>query len=864
MSAANGQLIVREIAGISRHGEIVRLGVSCPRAEFPPNEQFGIFDARGQKTPCQSRVLKRWPDGSPKWLLLDFRASVESGKSVAYTLRSGINAAVITDSVRVLSGDDVWRVDTGKATFFIDARVFRPFSAVCIGGEDVLRHSSSFCRIELQDQKQIYASIDKIVLEDAGPLRVVVRMEGSFTGKTRFFCRLYFQAASSAAKIEFTLRNTSAAYHPNGLWDLGDEASLLFRGLSFSFPSNATAGETYCVPEHSRSPVTVSANSSLSIYQESSGGENWRSPVHRNREGQVPMRRCGYALESDGKEVLSGLRATPLVWCGQGREGMALAAPYFWQKFPGEIVVRDGTLSFLPFPTNFPDMHELQGGEQSTCEFWIDFATEKEGLLWALSPLVAHASPDFYRESGVFCDLPENSDLIDNFITTADLLLKRETVDEYGWRNFGEIYADHEAVFHKGKASFVSHYNNQYDFIAGLYRTFFATGDPAWQELAADLSLHVLDIDLYHTDDDREEYNHGLFWHTDHYIDAGLSTHRSFSREHLQTKDPRFCGGGPGAEHCYTTGLMLHYFQTGNSDFRQAVLNLADWELTSLSGPQTILAVLKRGLGYFSLWRASLGEKKLFPRYPLTRGTGNAITACLDAFEVGGDRKFLEHAERLIKGAMHSDDDIACRELLNAETAWSYTVLLAAVGKFLDKKVELDEMDSGFVYARASFLAYAVWMLTNEYPYLDKPEILEYPNETWTAQDLRKSVVFYKAACYADSSQMQMDFLAKARFFYEYAAKELSRHPSSKYSRPVALMLQNGWVGDYLKSYSSRLLPKDCAKKLNQKKNDPDISGSPVPYLGVVSIIKRIATELASALGKTNIRRELAWLRARL
>ena len=27
---------------------------------------------------------------------------------------------------------------------------------------------------------------------------------------------------------------------------------------------------------------------------------------------------------------------------------------------------------------------------------------------------------------------------------------KREVIDEYGWRHFGDIYGDHEAVFHKG------------------------------------------------------------------------------------------------------------------------------------------------------------------------------------------------------------------------------------------------------------------------------------------------------------------------------------------------------------------------------------------------------------------------------
>ncbi len=51
-----------------------------------------------------------------------------------------------------------------------------------------------------------------------------------------------------------------------------------------------------------------------------------------------------------------------------------------------------------------------------------------------------------------------------------------------------------------------------------------------------------------------------------------------------------------------------------------------------------------------------------------------------------------------------------------------------------------------YAYARASLLHYARWMAEHEYPYLEKPEILEYPTETWAAQDMRKSEIFDYAA----------------------------------------------------------------------------------------------------------------------
>ena len=66
----------------------------------------------------------------------------------------------------------------------------------------------------------------------------------------------------------------------------------------------------------------------------------------------------------------------------------------------------------------------------------------------------------------------------------------------------------------------MSHYNNQYDAIAGFATRFLQTGDHRWWTLADELAAHVTDIDLYHTTEDRAAYNGGYFWHTQHYLPA--------------------------------------------------------------------------------------------------------------------------------------------------------------------------------------------------------------------------------------------------------------------------------------------------------------------------------------------------------
>src|SRR5690554_8097843 len=108
-----------------------------------------------------------------------------------------------------------------------------------------------------------------------------------------------------------------------------------------------------------------------------------------------------------------------------------------------------------------------------------------------------------------------------------------------------------------------------------------------------DLARHVVDNDIYHTNEDRAGYNNGLFWHTDHYLDAHTSTHRTFSRHNDTSSTPGQTGGGPGAEHCYSTGHLYHYWITGNHDSKATVIGLARWMQNTHEGEKGLLAELR-------------------------------------------------------------------------------------------------------------------------------------------------------------------------------------------------------------------------------------------------------------------------------
>ena len=471
------------------------------------------------------------------------------------------------------------------------------------------------------------------------------------------------------------------------------------------------------------------------------------------------------------------------------------------------------------FPRQYAGVHEIQGGEQKTHTFYLAFGRDTvtvEPLAWCRSPLVPQATPQWYSQCGAIPYLtPWASDPHADYLRLVEAALegedtfvhKREVIDEYGWRHFGDIYGDHEAVFHQGPTPLVSHYNNQYDAVAGLGYQFLRNGDRRWWQLMDDLAAHVIDIDIYHTDRDKSAYNHGLFWHTCHYVDADTAMHRSYPGRFAA----KVRGGGPGSEQNYATGLMLHYFLTGNRASREAALGLARWVIDMDDGRLTVF----RFLASSPTGLASQSGSPLY--HGPGRGSANSVAALLDGHRLTGESLFLTKAEELIRRVIHPLDDVSAqvalpqdRTTIDAERHWFYTMFLQSLGKYLDHKAERSQIDFMYAYARASLLHYARWMAEHEYPYLDKPEILEYPTETWAAQDMRKSEIFNYAALHAQGEE-RIRFLERADFFFRYAVTTLLGMKTRTLCRPMVLLLSYGFTHAWFRQHPEASAPVPAA-----------------------------------------------------
>ncbi|EWH11136.1 hypothetical protein DS2_04745 [Catenovulum agarivorans DS-2] len=809
----NIAISIEENLGVSRIAQPCQFSIPFIQGQTPNAEYVDLVSQTGRSIRCSKRILGYWPDGSIKWLQIAFLANVDANQ------KQQLNV-VICEPKKERQQQKITTVDKAD---------------VAVG-------------IKLQVSKQpLFESSAQWQLIESTELTSTQQAKFQWPGDENIQIELlrtsYLETGDSLYAVK--LLNARAATHSGGLWDLGDSASL---DIEFCHVEFAQLPSQLSLTENS---IEQTPHNLLRLVQVASGGENWSSPVHLDKNLQIPYKLNGAQLIYANGDIqnLANARVNPQVACA---EQFTIKPQQFWQHFPKGLAVEQNKVIVELLP-KCEYLHELQAGEQTS--LFISCYNQQNTTDFASQGLAVKVDFEHIQNCQVWPNLarPDKPSAIEKIIQLSvagesNFFAKREVVDEYGWRNFGDLYADHETDGYTGDDIFVSHYNNQYDPIYGFLRQWTLTQDSRYLELAQDLAKHVKDIDIYHTELDKAEYNHGLFWHTDHYLPAKTATHRTYSKHHEQGAYMDHAGGGgPGGQHCYTTGLMYHYFLTGDESSKQAVLNLTQWIGHIYDGEggllEALLAVKNAGqAGYTNL---------VTGQYPLDRGVGNFVNALLDSYQLTNDSSYLTKAFDVLQNTIHPNEDLSIRELSNVEYSWFYTVLLQAACRYLQIKEQAQELDTSFYYVRDALLHYVLWMEQNEYPYLEKPEILEYPNQTWTAQDMRKANIFALAAYYAPESDMANKFWHKALYFYQYVADTLSQDDNQEYTRILVLLMQNHGVIEYFSLHKPE--QKFAAVRSYKQPNWHKTSTK------IVRLLKLSVTRLV----KISVKRELNWLAKR-
>ena len=141
-------------------------------------------------------------------------------------------------------------------------------------------------------------------------------------------------------------------------------------------------------------------------------------------------------------------------------------------------------------------------------------------------------------------------------------------------------------------------------------------------------------------------------------------------------------------------------------------------------------------------------------------------------------------------------------------------------------------------------------MSEHEQMFLQNPDQLEFPNDTWSAQDIRKAMLMFQAMHF--DAQNREKYLNKATQWLDYVSEKLSTSPEAHYARVIIILMQNYGPQHF------------CEDTLNFPTNNNAKSPWIATQLTWPALTLRIIKRLVIGLLKFRPKKEKAWLKARM
>ena len=355
----------------------VSWGVPWPKGAIPKDQTFALSTSDGSSLPLQSWTLAYWPDGSIKWT--GFATCAPAGIAGPLTLTPAPAAAAAGAVLKVTQSDTTYEIATGPLTARIDKWGGGLIQSLVVDGREVARDGRLVCI--LQDgpdgdpaavpPRQTFASkVEKVTLEQAGPVRAVLKIEGVHRllqgGREwlPFVVRLYFYAGQTAVRLVDTI-----------IFD-GNEQRDFIRGLGIVFdvplreqvqnrqvrfsgegaglwsepvqPMVGRGGRFVADPKGGRDlyPDQIAGRRVPNADQVDPRGQNLLADwavwddfklIQPNADGFTVVKRTN--PESCWLPAGAGRRASGLVFVGDVSGGLAVSLKDFWQSYPASLEV---------------------------------------------------------------------------------------------------------------------------------------------------------------------------------------------------------------------------------------------------------------------------------------------------------------------------------------------------------------------------------------------------------------------------------------------------------------------------------------------------------------------------------------------
>lgn len=596
-------LQVQERGGVSRR-EVVTSGIPFPKGRLQSERLCRIIDENNTVLECEKSVLVRWPDGSVKWLLLDFPLRLEADKTKRLTLQIGETVKERKESpLRVESGEEHFIVYTGALRVSVNRKEFTMFEEVALPSGDriLVQGGESTLQFEMTSPGEPQA--ENWLVDAAGGTREtalaqVQESEIEFQNTQRVVIRIggFYRTENGEKLAPFWTRYT--------FWKNSERV-----GVEHFFAVDADVKKYFLRTARLRLRLQ-------SARQVEYGVQNGFFAVRENVSSLVAMmpdrfyhnvpwdapRAVHFEITGNNKILTSGEEASGVVSVAGENGNIAIAMRDFSRLHPKEIRVDMGgdVLDYYLWPEHGGKVLDLrrrydelreegqydrgrnpQGGRGvgKTHQLLFDFSQEKPDAtaLTALAgsvnePLRVFADAEHYNASGVFGAFHP----VDNAHFPrweAMLRLQLEYVMRLphmfhwdGLIDWGDtLLHDYEAVPHKQQAEIpkrgfiVRGYdgwlNNDTNIAREMLIFFLRSQDRRLWEYWERMVMHVMDVDTVH--------GHSSPRH----IGAG----RRHDQQHWGSL---LCGYGTAAVESSD-----YYYLTGSLWGREMAIKYADWYL---------------------------------------------------------------------------------------------------------------------------------------------------------------------------------------------------------------------------------------------------------------------------------------------
>lgn len=672
-------LTVTESEGVSRFGQPVTSGIPLPQGHLWKSSEVRLSSPTGEEIPLQTTVLSRWPDGSVRWLLLDFQLDLPASEQSEITLEYGhaVSRSDLSDMV-IADDSETVTIDTGslRMTLGKTAPLIR---SVVVDGE----HWDGVSDPELVIRGAEALSIGTarspygVMVEEAGPNRVVVRVRGELHDRQgsealnfAYDFRLHFYRDRAMFRIDPTITNLLGQhlFHVKAT-DI-TEVSLTFPGWMGENDTTFTMGTLF-------DDELISGTA---------------TPVRL-----LQFNANQFTLNTVDSELSRRDRARGWVKFQSPDRHIGIGVRHFWEQAPKSIEVNDkGDLIVQLWA---PDTGPLTmgGGESKRHELYVSLNAKDQPMISSIVyPLRAVASPKWYSQTEalgrpLFVVQEEQLPLYHPSIATYEAFVKigydtimrnRDLLNEYGWRNFGDWKTTWDV---DGWG------NGEYDLGYTYFRQFVRTGDVRYLDLAETAIRHWIDIDMV--------------W---------------------ATNDPDWLGGGHshspnhssyvGDHHTWNQGMVDYYHLTGDRRGLEAARAVGDFFAR--------LALVKPDRNRPRIYPGPL--KDVNPRSP-----GWALIALVTLYESTLDPYYLEAADEVVNilDGWQEDDGqwryfVSPTEVEGGTLAtkpFMSAIVLAALSDY--HRVTGDAKAKGMLIKGLDFLADEMWTEdVRGYPYIDHPQ----------------------------------------------------------------------------------------------------------------------------------------------